>query len=894
MSIVNSVIFGFAFTLAVIIYNVGILLSAKLFKIKIEKFYIFFDSFNKRFTKFYINNCEVGLGVFPTGGYVKLAGMDSDRGTLLDESQKFNSKTRNQKFLVTFSGIMLSMLLLIISISLINTYNLIVDNVDYYLSSLVLFAEYLLNDLSSNSFHAEWLSLTNKNSSPALLCSVLLTFFILVNIPLNLLSIAKSNRKKIILQNIIFIITFPTYVYITIKILLLFYNVFGLGTLLTTLLIWVLSCYACGFIFYYLFKVCFQFILLEKEKSLKAFVRTHFDRGLELEESEMYIDASKSYMHCINKKTKKPILLQTISLCRYLICQIKAGNIPDTADIDKFLFSYKLDPPSLKPFLYDLMYRYVYLLIDNYYLNEAGNYIHNYLDDTKIEVNILIKYLIAFKRNKLIEVISDINKYISNIANLNTDDIRQLQSVILSNEQVLNENDKIAAQINDTKDYIFNKLLVKSISEGKFEECLEEITKVEDFIEDPLLLKNAGICCIRMAMNGELNENNYEAIISLWLTSIYSDKVILKVLEIATWDDDYSFTFNDSIGSNYKFRLKLENVNYEPVNEYNISIGSVQKSLLSQFENYLNKITPNSLHDKIETFYQLEKAALTKLVEIMSHNIALTTPTLAKKYKIVNKILDYLEIIYKEKQYESILELGSKYIELEITKDSGVVLKVNSDFEKYASSLWYEDLLIGHIKSLKINNIKKETYQSVICRFNSIKNDFEEKAINELNQHIRNNEDQELILDLLEKIIEIVPSSNDLRYLYSENANIYIVEDLNNNNITNLDALFCLFKAVFICPEHQSSAKNFSYIVKSNITDDHFRDMVKTLMPKLKSIACKNLYNTFYNEYAPLVSELRNKIDRPRIDITKLMDCIKVLQSLINSANIYKNEKVPI
>ncbi len=61
--------------LLVFIHELGHFLAARAFGVKVEKFYIFFD-FNgiKLFSK-KIGDTEYGIGWFPLGGYVKIAGM---------------------------------------------------------------------------------------------------------------------------------------------------------------------------------------------------------------------------------------------------------------------------------------------------------------------------------------------------------------------------------------------------------------------------------------------------------------------------------------------------------------------------------------------------------------------------------------------------------------------------------------------------------------------------------------------------------------------------------------------------------------------------------------------------------------------------------------------------
>ena len=62
------------FTILVGIHELGHFLMARAFKIRVEKFYIFFDPWFSLF-KFKRGDTEYGLGWLPLGGYVKIAGM---------------------------------------------------------------------------------------------------------------------------------------------------------------------------------------------------------------------------------------------------------------------------------------------------------------------------------------------------------------------------------------------------------------------------------------------------------------------------------------------------------------------------------------------------------------------------------------------------------------------------------------------------------------------------------------------------------------------------------------------------------------------------------------------------------------------------------------------------
>tara|TARA_B110000438_G_C15759078_1_gene626453 strand:- start:132 stop:1229 length:1098 start_codon:yes stop_codon:yes gene_type:complete len=76
--------------LPVFLHELGHFLAAKSVGIKVEKFYVGFNFFNLGIKKKY-KDTEYGIGLFPMGGYVKVAG-------ILDESLDMNSEKKNYEF----------------------------------------------------------------------------------------------------------------------------------------------------------------------------------------------------------------------------------------------------------------------------------------------------------------------------------------------------------------------------------------------------------------------------------------------------------------------------------------------------------------------------------------------------------------------------------------------------------------------------------------------------------------------------------------------------------------------------------------------------------------------------------------------------------------------------
>src|SRR4030043_2288303 len=99
--VIKIVQFLISLSILVIVHELGHFLMAKIFKARVEKFYLFFDAWFSIF-KFRRGETEYGLGWLPLGGYVKIAGMideSFDKEQLKQPQQpwEFRSKTSWQR-----------------------------------------------------------------------------------------------------------------------------------------------------------------------------------------------------------------------------------------------------------------------------------------------------------------------------------------------------------------------------------------------------------------------------------------------------------------------------------------------------------------------------------------------------------------------------------------------------------------------------------------------------------------------------------------------------------------------------------------------------------------------------------------------------------------------------
>lgn len=109
-----------ALSLLIIVHEFGHFLFAKLFRIRVEKFYLFFDIKGKALLRFRVGETEFGIGWLPFGGYCKIAGMvdeSMDMDQLKREPQpwEFRSHPAWQRLLVMAGGVLFNFIFAIIA-----------------------------------------------------------------------------------------------------------------------------------------------------------------------------------------------------------------------------------------------------------------------------------------------------------------------------------------------------------------------------------------------------------------------------------------------------------------------------------------------------------------------------------------------------------------------------------------------------------------------------------------------------------------------------------------------------------------------------------------------------------------------------------------------------------
>lgn len=107
--------FLLSLSLLIILHELGHFIPAKLFKTRVEKFYLFFDV-KFSLLKKKIGETEYGIGWLPLGGYVKISGMidesmDKAQMALPPQPWEFRSKPAWQRLIIMLGGVTVNFIL---------------------------------------------------------------------------------------------------------------------------------------------------------------------------------------------------------------------------------------------------------------------------------------------------------------------------------------------------------------------------------------------------------------------------------------------------------------------------------------------------------------------------------------------------------------------------------------------------------------------------------------------------------------------------------------------------------------------------------------------------------------------------------------------------------------
>ena len=113
--VIKATQFILSLSFLIVLHELGHFIPAKLFKTRVEKFYLFFD-YKFSLLKKKIGETEYGIGWIPLGGYVKISGMidesmDTEQMKQPAQSWEFRSKPAWQRLIIMLGGVIVNFIL---------------------------------------------------------------------------------------------------------------------------------------------------------------------------------------------------------------------------------------------------------------------------------------------------------------------------------------------------------------------------------------------------------------------------------------------------------------------------------------------------------------------------------------------------------------------------------------------------------------------------------------------------------------------------------------------------------------------------------------------------------------------------------------------------------------
>ncbi|OSZ81152.1 hypothetical protein CAP36_07930 [Chitinophagaceae bacterium IBVUCB2] len=546
-----------------------------------------------------------------------------------------------------------------------------------------------------------------------------------------------------------------------------------------------------------------------KEKHYSELALIYFQYGIQNEKMLKLSEAIQNYSTSrdYSVQSSNTIILNN-AITRIGICKLKNNDSIEQV---------ALEAASKAPYEYkkDFFYRYAKVLVKEEQYSEAEKIIATHLNFSSPEIE-KIKELLKCKRVKrAINKVNEINYTIEQLyeKSFPVEEVKMLYETIDKQiEEIKSVVPILSAKLQGLKPSLFNRLLSHYILAGKYASGINLIQNYSFFWESPELLKNLGICCYGFTAQGNLTEKNHRIVISNWLTSVFSDKVILKSLEATTWDDNYTFTLIDSIGSSYDHHTEIpDNANYEEVSDTNISIGDTQRELLQQFELLLHTtISDHSLSKVVNDCYKGEKEGVEKIVSVIGKDILFAAPHFAKTYGLSEGIIKELDNDYKEYLNEESLEAGISYIK----SSSGTYVA------EYAAAKELISKIVSAIKTDKLSDLKAVVTKGnkvLIEKYESISGTAEDIVFNAFTLKIEQDSQNENLIHLMEECIGFLNQNEKLRAQCSHFIYDYCDSKWKTKPLEKLIEL--MIKSIKHNPNNYRAAKSITILINNALMD---------------------------------------------------------------------------
>lgn len=514
--------------------------------------------------------------------------------------------------------------------------------------------------------------------------------------------------------------------------------------------------------------------------------------GNEQEEDHEFDKAISTYRDTINENVSA---YSKKAEYRFLICKVKLGQITEDVEQD---IDYMLQQKANQSLHNDLAYRYACYLIKAIRPNDAERIVQDYIPG-ETQLAAICTNLYIKESEKYLQEFNDKFALIED-GKLSLEEASDFYKRFDHYKQVISRNltdttNKFVTYRRKLENYIIKAYFDKEM----YADAFEKLPRIyPNFFEDDTNFRNVAIAALGTVESDEpIGDELCKKAISVWLSAIYNDRLFVKSLDYTSWDDQYTFTLEESLGgtSDYDYENLPDNINFdEPVENENISIAAVQNSLISRMEMFVRDDRPS-----LETFFNTEKDALDAMIELrLDEKCIVAAPFFAKQTKhILESIKDSFdtELTHGYGNEEDVLALGVQY---------GFT---DGEFGKYKEAKGWADLY----KSAANQNVR-ELHQRLanlpqIKAFSKLYDSVKSFFSNKMSESIKDKMNYRKFIDTYEQIC-LAFNDTPLSMAFSQYANGEVVHLLNDDSMSLRDGIGYMVRIYKVAPSSIQVKKN--------------------------------------------------------------------------------------
>lgn len=484
---------------------------------------------------------------------------------------------------------------------------------------------------------------------------------------------------------------------------------------------------------------------------------------------------------------------------RSLICIVKTGTID--ASKEQCIVN-ALDLKSHESLKDDLAYRYACYLLQSTRPADAEKLLKKYLPNETTLLAICEDIYIKESEKYLLEFNKKIKSVIEGTMTVE-EATSFLQEIDQYKAKISSKLTDTATKFNSYKNKVESYILKGMFDEEQYDKAFDRLIALYPaYIENDNQFRNVAIAALGVVESGKATEKILKYAISVWLSAVYTDRLFVKSLDYTSWDDNYTFTLQGSLGqtNDYDYDNLPYNINFDsPEDNHNIAIKDVQVSLSSRMETFVRDNYP-----KYEEFFNSEKEALNNLIELnLDQGFIIAAPYLASRLpsarKSIKDSLDY-DIAQGYENEEDAIDLGVRYgfIGDEYASYSDVQQKVEKCKSAMGGSVTIISSAFSSLPQIKHYSKLYATLKSFVS--------------SRMNEDIKSKKDYKKFIDEYEIICK---SFNEapLSLAFSNYANGEIVQRLNDDRMQLREGVGYMVRVYTIAPSSIQVKQNLEGMI---------------------------------------------------------------------------------